>query len=69
MPIPKIPMRSNDNAAQASRIRHGHSDQQHNHFRAISEQIPHHNKIGAVSNLLPNFLMEDEDEKDSQQPS
>lgn len=51
---------------QQTRARHNNHEM--NHFRAKTEQIPQ--KSFAISqNMLPNFLEEDDDEKDLQQPS
>merc|ERR1712228_980945 len=49
-------------ARDQTRNRHG------NHQRTVSAQISH-KQIPNISHILPNFLEEDEDEKDSNQPS
>ena len=52
---------------QQQQTRARHNNHEMNHLRTVSEQIP--NKSFQISqNMLPNFL-EEEDEKDSQQPS
>ena len=50
---------------QQQQTRQRHNNHQQNHYRTVSAQIPQKSLLPSNSDL-PNFLEEDEDEKDSQ---